>query len=378
MGSATTSSPGVLVVDDNAANRIALAAVLHPLGVRVVEAKSGVEATERVANDSFAVVLLDVQLPDMDGFEVARRIRATPHGHELPIIFLTAIHRDEVYARQGYASGGADYITKPFDADIVRARVKAFVDLFHQRDELRVQQVGQRTRERDEALEKLEALLESERSARRDAEIASRAKDEFLATMSHELRTPLTAILGWAVIARQHPVSPEVEHALATIERNARAQTRMIEDLLDIGRATSGKLRLDLGPVNVADTIHRAVDALLPAATAKGVTVSVDIAPDVGAIVADADRLQQIVSNLVSNAIKFTRNGGHVGLDATQASRASSSECATRVKASPRRCSHSFSRRSVRATARRPHVVMVGSGLAWRSSSSSSVPTAGR
>jgi len=312
------SLPAVLIVDDTPANLLALGAVLHPLGVRVIEAKSGAEAVERVAHDTFAVVLLDVQLPDIDGFEVARQIRQIPVGRELPIIFLTAIHRDERYARQGYASGGADYITKPFDPDIVRARVKAFVDLFHQRERLRAEQVGARTRERDDALAQLEVLLESERTARLHAETANRTKDEFLATMSHELRTPLTSILGWAVIARQQAKSSDVEQALGIIERNARTQMRLIEDLLDVARVMSGKLVLDVEPVDVMDALARAIDALKPAADAKGVSLTKRLTPNLGTILADVDRLQQIVSNLVSNAIKFTPSGGAVDVEAAR------------------------------------------------------------
>jgi signal transduction histidine kinase len=306
----------VLVVDDTPANLVALGAVLQPLAVRVVEAHSGAEAIAHASEESFAVALVDVQMPEMDGFEVARRLRETATGVELPIIFLTAIHRDEAYARRGYASGAADYITKPFDPEMLRARVKAFVDLFQQRERLRLAQVGERTRERDDALEKLAGLLASERAARREAEIANRAKDEFLATISHELRTPLSAILGWAVIARKNTTSPEVERALTTIERNARAQMRIIEDVLDVGRVVSGKLQLEISATEVADAIDGAVQAVRPAADAKQVALAVEIAPDVGVIDADAGRLQQIAWNLLSNAIKFTPKGGHVGVSA--------------------------------------------------------------
>jgi signal transduction histidine kinase len=292
----------ILVVDDTPANLIAMSAVLKPLGVEVVEARSGVEAIKKADEDTFAVALLDVQMPGMDGFEVAKRIRDTEKGKELPIIFLTAIHRDELYVRHGYATGAADYITKPFDVEVLRARVRAFVDLFNQRDRLRIEQLSK--------------LLESERAARREAEIASTAKDEFLATVSHELRTPLNAILGWAVIARGMSQDAQVQKALGTIERNARAQMRIIDDIFDMGRINSGKLHLEMEDVSVEDAVRGAVLAVRPSADAKGVRLSVEVAPDIGCIAADPERLQQIVWNLLTNAIKFTKAGGHVAVDA--------------------------------------------------------------
>jgi signal transduction histidine kinase len=294
----------VLIVDDTPANLVALGAVLQPLGMRIVEARSGPEAIELVSRESFACVLLDVQMPGMDGFEVARRLREMEAGAEVPILFLTAIHRDEEYARRGYASGAADYITKPFDPDVLRARVRAFVDLFHQRDRLRVQQ--------------LTALLERERAARLEAEAANRSKDEFLATVSHELRTPLTAILGWSMIARRSSPPAEIAKVLNVIERSARSQLRIIEDLLDVARALGGSLRLEIGEARIADVIEAALMSVRPAADAKAVALEVDLDPSLGAIAADPERLQQIVWNLLSNAIKFTPGGGHVALSASR------------------------------------------------------------
>jgi signal transduction histidine kinase len=308
----------VLVVDDSAANLVVLGALLDPLGVRVVEARSGAEALERVAAETFAVILLDVQMPGMDGFEVARRLRMMENGQELPIIFITAIHRDEKYSRQGYASGASDYITKPFDADVLLARVRGFIGLFRQREKLRHREVAERTRERDDAMQRLAALLESERAARRDAEIANNAKDEFLATVSHELRTPLNSILGWTMIARRQSPPPEIDRALATIERSARAQARIIEDVLDTARIISGKLSLEIAISKVADAISGAVQAVRPSADAKGVRLGVTLNGSIGFISGDPDRLQQIVWNLLSNAIKFTPKGGRVELSATR------------------------------------------------------------
>jgi signal transduction histidine kinase/CheY-like chemotaxis protein len=601
MQAPASTVPRVLLVDDTPANLVALGAVLRPLGVELVEARSGSEAIDKAASGSFAVALLDVQMPAMDGFEAAARIRATDGGRHLPIIFLTAIARDEGYARRGYAAGAADYITKPYDADVLRARVKAFVDLFRQREELRQRDVEDRTRERDEAVRRLAALeriataaleegeiaaflrkllgvfleaadsadsaaifllesgvlqvkasvggsgpavgdtvavdngfagtiatvkeprfvsngtdssvagephrfgcrglfgipllhdgetigvaqigstkdaefsdaekrlftamaeraawavaqrarldrfhavlmaapaivsilrvpgysrefanlacrqlfcgrellgeadielgktpeilamldrvaaggeslsrtehrvsadwkgngavqerffnftlqpmrgprgvveavlafsidvtsqvqareelekairaraalLQSERAARAEAEVANRAKDDFLATVSHELRTPLNAILGWTVIA-QRTATPDLKRALDVIERNARSQARIIEDVLDVSRIIGGKLRLMLSSVDVVAVVERALEAARPAAEAKGVSLSASLS-NLGVIMADAERLQQVIGNILSNAIKFTPSGGAIGVTSTRA-----------------------------------------------------------
>jgi PAS domain S-box-containing protein len=168
--------------------------------------------------------------------------------------------------------------------------------------------------------EEREQLLERERVARAEAERANRAKDEFLATVSHELRTPLNAILGWSVMLRRKRLAPDVERVLAIIERNARAQARLIDDGLDVSRIISGKLRLEMGSADVGEAVTTATEGLRPVAEQKGVTLRASIDPQMGDIVGDRERLQQIVWNLVSNAIKFTPSGGEVHVEARQVS----------------------------------------------------------
>jgi signal transduction histidine kinase/CheY-like chemotaxis protein len=153
--------------------------------------------------------------------------------------------------------------------------------------------------------------------ARRDLEQASRAKDEFLATMGHELRTPLNAMLGWATMLKQdRRDQAKLERGLAVIERNAQAQTRLVSDLLDVSRIISGKLRLSLKWTQLATVIHAAADVVRPAADAKGVRLIVEVEPNLGPTMGDPDRLQQIVWNLLSNAVRFTPTGGRVMLSA--------------------------------------------------------------
>jgi PAS domain S-box-containing protein len=156
-------------------------------------------------------------------------------------------------------------------------------------------------------------LLASEREARERAEEANRAKDEFLATLSHELRTPLTAMLGWTRMLRTRQLDQNTSaHALETIERNVRAQAQLIEDLLDVSRIITGKLRLDVSPVELMPIIEAALDSVRPAADAKMIQLQTALDPLTGPVSGDAARLQQVVWNLVSNAVKFTPKGGHV------------------------------------------------------------------
>ncbi len=168
---------------------------------------------------------------------------------------------------------------------------------------------------RKEAEQERERLLASERAARVEAEAASRLKDEFLATVSHELRTPLTAVLGWTHMLRGGRLDEQAAaHALETVERNALSQQQLIEDLLDVSRIITGKLRLDVRPVAPAAFIRAAVEAVLPAAEAKDISLKLETDTGVGSVAGDPARLQQVVWNLLSNAIKFTPRGGRVRL----------------------------------------------------------------
>jgi PAS domain S-box-containing protein len=173
--------------------------------------------------------------------------------------------------------------------------------------------------ERRRAEQEREHLLKREQIARGEAEAANRLKDEFLATVSHELRTPLNAILGWAAILRRSTQEEETQrNALGVIERNARAQAEIIDDILDVSRIITGKLRIKSRPVDVAPILEAAIDSLRPAATAKAITLTVSLDPDAGFIAGDPDRLQQIFWNLISNAIKFTPKEGRVEVELNQ------------------------------------------------------------
>jgi len=179
-------------------------------------------------------------------------------------------------------------------------------------NELLEQRVEERTAELNAALTLRADLHERERTARENAERDSRIKDDFVATVSHELRTPISAILGWTTLLRANPDRPDAAYGLEVVERNTRAQARLIEDLLDISRIVSGKLRLDVQNANLPEIIQAAIESVRPAAEARNVRLQTVLDPRAGGVRGDASRLQQVMWNLISNAIKFTPKGGSV------------------------------------------------------------------
>ena len=232
--------------------------------------------------------------------------RGMPAGH-LPVRSYLAV---PVLSRSGEVIGGL-FFGHPVPG-IFSERTQRLVDGVAAQaavaiDNARLFEVAQK------AAEERQHLLESERFARGEAERASSSKDEFLASLSHELRTPLSAILGWSHILRARTMSEaELHHGLEVIERNARVQTQLIEDLLDMSRITSGKMRLDIQPVQPVTFIEAAIETVKPSAEAKGIKLTKLLDPAAGPISGDPNRLQQVVWNLLSNAIKFTGRDGRV------------------------------------------------------------------
>jgi len=332
MAVALRRAVNILVVDDRDENLMAVEAVLSDPGYRLVRARSGREALKEVLDQDFALILLDVVMPGVDGYETATLIRERPRSRQTPIIFLTANDWGAQHVFRGYNVGAVDYLVKPVPADVLRSKVAVFVELFNRQEKLRVaqeeleQRIAERTRELAEANVALSAeiderskierervqLLRREQAARLEAERANRLKDEFLATLSHELRTPLNAIMGWAHVLGQTSHDPEtVLRASTVIRQNASAQSQLIDDILDVSRIVGGKLVLDTTLVELHRVVDDAIDSLLPAASAKSIQVNRHLDRDVN-VIGDRDRLQQVVWNLVSNALKFTPKSGNV------------------------------------------------------------------
>jgi PAS domain S-box-containing protein len=404
----------ILVVDDNPATLYSTARILRGAGFQVVEAETGLDAVAR-ARDGVDLVVLDVNLPDIDGFEVCRRVRSDPATARLPVVHLSATFVQDTDKVHGLEVGADGYLTHPVEPPVLVATVNAFLRARHAEDAMRRSEarfkavfenalngialinedqiyldvnpamcrllglgreaiVGKhasvfipddRKAQADAATRALddggawrghlplirsdgstvqldwsisrhslpgvrlavvtdvterlaieqerEQLLSSERAARTEAERANRLKDDFLATLSHELRTPLNAIVGWSQVLRTpNATKDDLKEGLESIERNARVQAQLIDDLLDVARITSGKLRLEVQPVDAAAVVDAALQAVTPAARAKGIEVRTAL--DAGAchVFADPARLHQVLWNLVNNAVKFTPRGGHI------------------------------------------------------------------
>jgi len=329
-GEVTTTS--ILVVDDVPENHVVYRAVLSELGQNLVSAYTGAEALRHALEREFAVIILDVNMPDMSGFETAAMIRRRRKIQHTPIIFVTA-YGDDIRAEQAYSLGAVDYIVSPIVPDILRSKVSVFVELERMRTALArshrllEERVLERTKaltdtnarleaeivERRRVEEQREVLLFREQMLRTAAEESSRLKDEFLATLSHELRTPLNVIVGWTAVLRTGRLEPpKVERALDIIDRNVWSQKQLIDELLDVSRIVAGTFALEMQPIDLRQLMATTVEALQPAAQAKGVTIV--SAFDTAGRVARGDpaRLQQVISNLVSNAIKFTAGGGRI------------------------------------------------------------------
>ena len=422
----------VLLVDDRPENLLALEAILNSPSYNLVQANSGTEALRCLLNQDFAVILLDVQMPGMDGFETATLIRSRDRSRSTPIIFITAFSSNDTHVFKGYSLGAVDYLFKPLKPEILTSKVQVFVELFQKTVEVKQQatqltavnselskseerfrtlcacsplgiyvadvegrctyinprcqaicgltleeslaEVWQREvhpEDRDRVVadwlawikesqeysnefrlagsetvrwihvqsspmfsdlgklighvgtvrditdrkqaEEERGRLIREQVARQEAERANQMKDEFLAILSHELRTPLNAILGWSRLLRVKKFDEEtIDKALETIERNAKSQAQLIEDILDVSRILRGKLNLNKHPIRLESVIELAIDSLQPLAEEKSIVLELTSSPKVGEVIGDFDRLQQIVWNLLSNAIKFTQEEGKV------------------------------------------------------------------
>lgn len=313
--------PTVLVVDDDSKNLLAIESVLNGPSYRLIKAQTGAEALMALMNGDFAAIVLDVQMPDMSGIELAKMIKLKRRTQHIPIIFLTAHYREDEHAVIGYDVGAVDYLTKPINPAVLRSKVNVFVDLFGKtRDLAEMNSTRQAAEEalrianmelaaRNEALEReaeeRERRIRAE-SAQAEAEEANAAKDRFLAMLSHELRTPLSPIVHAVTLLEEIECPPAISEHIATIRRNVRLEARLIDDLLDLARIRNGKLRLELHPVDVHEALRQAMKICQPEFAARRIRIVERLeAPDPH-VRGDFARLQQVFWNLLTNAAKFS------------------------------------------------------------------------
>jgi signal transduction histidine kinase len=332
----------ILLVDDQPARLLTYQSVLGELGLNLVTAGSAIEALDKLMRDEFALVLLDVSMPDMDGFEAARLIHTHPRYERTPIIFVTGVHVTELDHLQGYKLGAVDYVSIPVVPEILRSKVAVLVELYCKRRELRelnssLTEANARLAEANLALraektrelETLNATLQranadlaranrslqsevAERSrAERALKDADRRKDEFLAVLAHELRNPLAPLLNAVELMRLQPCNPTLSWARGVVERQAAYLTRLVEDLLDVSRITRGQITLDRRPLELRPLIERAVEVVQPLLQQRRQRISLSI-PEALRIDGDQVRLVQAFGNVLGNAVKYSDVGGRI------------------------------------------------------------------
>jgi len=284
----------VLLVEDDEDDYVLASSLLteiHPDKFEPVWAKSYDEALSKISADRFDVCLLDYRLGSHNGLELLREARQL--GFTGPLILLTG-QSDQQLDFEAMRAGASDYLVKD---QINAANLERSIRYSIQQKQMEAERI-QRIREQE---------------ARTQAESANKAKDEFLAMVSHELRTPLNAMLGWVGILRANKGDEEVyARAVDAIERSAKTQNRLVNDLLDISRIASGNLWIERQPVLLNSVIEPAVDEAFPSAKSKSITLDVQLDETVKWVHGDPNRLQQVVNNLLQNAIKFTPEGGRV------------------------------------------------------------------
>ena len=301
----STIRASVLVVDDHAPNLLAVEAILEPLDVRLVMATSGDEALRHLLREDFAVILLDVQMADLDGFQTAELIKESQRTRHIPIMFLTAVNRDAEHIFKGYQRGAVDYLLKPFAPEVLRSKVAVFVDLYVR---------GEKIKRQAQLLVESTALYEQEYRARATAEAATRAREDALAVVSHDLRNPLSRIaMSATLMLETMPDTPEYARhrkGAAIIERAAEQMTRLVSDWLDVSRMEAGSLSLVRVAIPTQALIGQALEICQPLAAQRDQRVTVVNEVADLPVLCDPARMSQVFSNLLGNAIKFTPPGG--------------------------------------------------------------------
>jgi len=305
----------ILIVDDEPKNLTVLETVLDDPSYRLVRAGSGEEALLALMANEFAVLVLDVRMPGMTGFELAQMVKQRKKTAHVPIIFLTAYYNEDQHILEGYGSGAVDYLHKPVNAPVLRSKVAVFAELHRTSRALEAanrallelnETLDRRVTERTLALQVSDAQL-------RDA---NRRKDEFLATLAHELRNPLAPVRNAVQVLRLKGLAPELQWSTELIDRQVQAMSRLIDDLMDVSRINQGRIELRRLRVDLAGILSDAVETSRPLIDEYGHELSVTMPEQQLMLDADPTRLAQAFMNLLNNAAKYTDRGGHIEVNA--------------------------------------------------------------
>lgn len=297
-----------LLVDDRHANLLALEALLARDELVLLKAHSGEEALELLLRHEVALALVDVQMPGMDGFDLAELMRGNDRTRHVPIIFVTA-EEDRQRRFLGYDAGGVDFIYKPIEPHVLRSKANVFFDLHRQSQQLAAQ--------RDELAAATATLRQKDQR-----------KDEFLAVLAHELRNPVAALLSGVDLLKRPRPGAEIQEIRLQMERMLAHLSRLVEDLLDVSRINEGKISLQVSRIDLSEVIRLAIEGSRQNIEAAGHQLDVDVSTVPIFLNADPTRLAQVLANLLNNAAKYTPAGGTINLSA----RADSNEVEIRVR----------------------------------------------
>lgn len=311
----------ILVVDDTPANLTAMEAVLDSLGRPIKTARSGEEALALLLDHEFALVLLDVNMPGMDGFETVRWIRSRERTKHLPVIFVTAADLNSEQVVRAYELGAVDFLFKPVRAEILRAKASMFVALQERTEQLAAERLERDFESRRREYQAHELRSERDREVHAKRELArlnealaeaDRRKDSFIAILAHELRNPLAPIQTCIDLIRHSPAEPLTPKMIDVLERQTAALSRLVDDLLDLSRIKADKIALRPEPLDVFEVIENAVSACRGVIDSRKHALTVEAPSEHVEVIADSVRLAQVVCNLLNNAARYTDPGGQI------------------------------------------------------------------
>ena len=301
----------ILLVDDQPAKLLSYETILSSLGETLITVTSATEALDCLLKNEIAVVLVDVCMPELDGYELAAMIRQHPRFQQTAIIFVSAVMLNDLDRLRGYECGAVDYVPVPVVPEILRAKVSVFAELYRKTRALERlnAELEQRVAERTAALEATTAALQE----------ADRRKDEFLAMLAHELRNPLAPIRTAVQLLRLKELKSEQRsRARDVIERQVEHLVALIDDLLDVSRITRGMITLQREPILVGSIIARAVETTRPTIDAHGHELTLELPDEIITVDGDKTRLVQVLANILHNASKFMDPGGRIHLKVTR------------------------------------------------------------